>query len=182
VLRHRILLTVSSGALIWPIGYLLERLDPAVTNSPALHYSLIGGVFGALVLAPFVTTHSYRAVRMLGLVVASISIYSLAVSCATNQYGPLELSYETSVLASGLLGALLVGIATKLIAPLRISSKCWLYLSLAGLIGGFLFSHAYDTNKNIVMALVYLGWQLPVFLALYSGSIQDQQPELLLQP
>lgn len=110
---------------------------------------------------------------MVALVVCGVLVYALAAELAARAYGPLDLSYDTSVVLSGVVGALLVGAVTMVVAPLRISRLFWLYVPVAGLLGGFLFSLTYESAHNAVIAAGFGGWQVPVCLALCAGRAND---------
>jgi hypothetical protein len=172
--RKRIVLALASGASLWPLAYFLDWLDAVIpVSEKVVSYVLVGGIFGALVLVPFVAGSSLRLGRTMGLVIGSILIYSLVAELAVEKYGPLQLDYDTAVVMSGLLGACLAGLLTILAAPLRISSLFWLYVPFAGLVGGFLFSLLWETNNNAVIAAAYAAWQVPVCLALHGGSARS---------
>lgn len=156
----RILLVVLSGASVWAVGYLLGDLLGTVS------IGLVGGIFGFLVLVPFIDSKTWWYGRVAGLVVGSILIYAFVVQLAIASYGSLD--SDIAVILSGVIGALLVGLLTKLLAPLRVSVKFWLYALLAGVFGGVCFSLLYESSE-VLVAAGYLAWQLPVFIALYLG-------------
>lgn len=71
----RLLLTVISGASYWP-------LSAVVVFASGPHLGLTGGIFGLLVLVPFIEAESRRIARALALVVASIGIHTLSFMLA----------------------------------------------------------------------------------------------------
>lgn len=158
----RLLLALISASLTLPVFSLGFDVDHI------MNYIIIGGIFGALVLVPFVTSRAFLAVRICILIIASIFIYWLTVQLALNEYGPLEI--ENSVVVSGLLGAILVGIVVWVAAPLKISKKFWIYVPLAGLLGGILFQVLLNNNYIIPQ---YVSWQLPVCLSLHLGCAKN---------
>jgi hypothetical protein len=175
-LAKRTALAALSGMSMWPLAYVSEwagQLGPSFEW--LFSYGLAGAIFGALVLVPFVGAKRSRAGRASALILGSILIYALTVELATDRYGSLNLDNDTSILVSGALGAILVGILTTLAAPLRASRKLWAYVVVAGLVGGFLFNLAVYSPHAVVVALGYAAWQVPVCWALYMGSIRDVQ-------
>lgn len=136
-------------------------------------YVLIGSIFGALVMVPFITAAHGKLYRAAGLLVSSILIYALAVELVYKEYSPFDLPKLLVELAvSGTLGALLVTLATVVIAPIRASRLLWFYAAGAGLIGGCVFFGGLQVEAwtEGVFLLGYPAWQLLVFGALYVGS------------
>jgi hypothetical protein len=161
-LFKRLSLAAISAVLTLPVyeaGYRLGDI---------MNFVLIGGFFGALVLVPFVTSHAYRIVRIIILVISSILIYWLAVYLAIVNYGPLQI--DNSVIVSGLLGAILVGIVVWVAAPLKVSWKFWIYVPLAGLFGGIIFQIIINNDYIIPQ---YASWQIPVCLSLHLGRANN---------
>ena len=167
----RVLLAAVSGVSTWPVHYVLDWLSGAweVLDSPYATYVPIGAVFGALVLVPFLPAWRQRIGSVAALVLGSIVIYGLAVQLAFEQYGPLDLEYETSIVVSGLLGALLVGVLAKVAVPLRTSVWSWAAVAGAGLIGGIVFSWAWSEGGDASIVVGYVVWQVLVCLALGIG-------------
>ena len=149
------------------------------TSSLYWEYVLIGSIFGALVMVPFITTAQGRLYKAAGLIISSILIYAFAVELAWKQYSPF---YREGLLVefavSGTLGALLVTLAIVVIAPIRASRLLWFYAAVAGLIGGLAFFGSFalfgalqaEASWELSLFLGYLSWQLLVFGALYVGS------------
>ena len=164
-LYKRALLVLVSGASFWPISYIAGPLARDIVS-----FVLVGGIFGLCVLVPFITSPLRRMERVLGLLVGSILIYIVAVKLAVKGYGPLQLGGNAGIVTSGVLGAMLVGVLTKFIVPLRTTKRFFMYVPVAGLIGGVLFSMLWNSKYEAVTAIAYIAWQLPVFLALYFGT------------
>jgi hypothetical protein len=136
-------------------------------------YVLIGSIFGALVMVPFITTAQGRLYKAVGLIISSILIYAFAVELVYEQYSHFYLAeFLVELAVSGTLGALLVALAVVVIAPIRASRLLWSYAAVAGLIGGLVFFGALQAEawELDVIFLGYLSWQLLVFAALYVGS------------
>lgn len=115
----RIFFATVSSLVVIPMSILTNSFNlddwfdlDFLTVGPTLNFVILGGTFGVLVLAPFVPIQKYRFVRMVLLIVVSICIYTLTVELAARSYGPLSLDEDVSLFVSGVLGALLVGIAT----------------------------------------------------------------------
>lgn len=170
-LRKRMLLAAVSGLASWPIMYFLDRADPAGLSQGwwVGYYFSTGAAFGALVLAPFATGDRYWTLRVGSLVLGSILIWTLVGELAVEQYGPLGLSQNASVVVSGVLGALLVGVLLKLLAPLRTATGFCLFVAVAGLFGGLLFSLAWESRHEAVVTSGHIAWQVAVCIALYFG-------------
>lgn len=176
-LPFRLLLATLSGVSVWPVYYLLDSLMGTEVGdlTDPIWDLIIGGIFGLLVLVPFVTEIRFRYFRILGLVAGSISIYALAVELAIAGYGFFDLPSNASIIVSGWLGANLVGVLAQQLTPISATWQLWIYLSLAGLIGGFIFSLTYLSSLMSTIALGYIAWQVPVCLALLSGIKIDIQ-------
>ncbi len=155
-------------------GQPTSSLEPPTTSS-YWEYVLIGSIFGALVMVPFITAVQGKLYKAAGLIISSILIYAFAVELVYEQFSLLyrgEGLVEFAV--SGTLGALLVTLAIVVIAPIRASRLLWFYTAAAGLIGGLVFFGAFETEVlwvwDLSFFLGYLSWQLLVFGALYVGS------------
>ncbi len=166
-LRSRVILAAISGLSSWSLYFVHIYL----------HYVLTGGIFGAFVLIPHIRSKPHRAYRAVGLVVASVLIYWVAVRLAVEQYGPLDLDYEIATVVSGIVGALLVTVATKFIAPLSVSWKLWVYSAISGLIGGLVLDFqgvpSPGLYQDLLAVLGYVIWQVLVCLALYFGRLEQ---------
>ena len=185
-LTWRLVLATVSGLAAYPAtrlakvlaehlplpGQPIGSLGPPRSSS-YWEYILIGSIFGALVMVPFITAVQGKLYKAAGLIISSILIYAFAVELAYEQYSHFyraELLIELAV--SGTLGALLVTLATVVIAPIRASRLLWFYSAAAGLIGGLVFFGALQAEGlwELSFWLGYLSWQLLVFGALYVGS------------
>jgi hypothetical protein len=168
--RARLSLAVASALLLWPLGFFLDAVDPVGFGSDwLLAFGLVGGLFGVLVLVPFMRGKAWWQARVIGLVLGSIFIYQLVVELAVEQYGPLDLGSDYAIVVSGVLGALLVGVLTQTLAPFRAPVRLWIYLAVAGAVGGFVFGLLWESSNDLVIAAGYAAWQVPVFFALERG-------------
>ncbi len=148
------------------------------TTSSYWEYVLIGSIFGALVMVPFITAAQGKLYKAAGLIISSILIYAFAVELVYKEYSPDYLQPLVEFAVSGTLGALLVTLAIVVIAPIRASRLLWFYAAAAGLIGGLAFFGssalfaALQTKASWELSLFlgYLSWQLLVFGALYVGG------------
>ena len=173
-LARRLGLGAISGYAAYPAGLLGDWLEDAAPL-PYSNWSmvLIGTLFGTLVLSGFVTATRGRAPRVLALAVASTITYGLAVWVATIGYGPLRLGGAASVIASGLVGAVLVTGAVVALAPLHASARIWPYALVAGVVGGIVFEqalHAEVGPEALVVGTGYAAWQILVCLAIDWGA------------
>ena len=185
-LTWRLVLATVSGLAavpaIWLAKVLAEHLplpgQPIGSwgpHSPSSYweYILIGSIFGALVMVPFITAVQGKLYKAAGLIISSILIYAFAVELVYEQYSHFYLAeFLVEFAVSGTLGALLVTLATVVIAPIRASRLLWFYSAAAGLIGGLVFFGAVQTAawELDIGFLGYLSWQLLVFGAMYVGS------------
>jgi hypothetical protein len=176
-LARRLGLAVVSGYSAYPAGRLGDRIED-LWPLPFSSWSnvLIGALFGGLVMSAYLMPGAGRAARALALVVCSILIYTLAVWLAVINYGPLNLGGAPSIVASGVLGAVLTTAAVILVAPLRADPRIWLYAAAAGLLGGAVFHYTIesDVESEALQAFVigsgYAAWELLVCLALELGA------------
>ncbi len=178
-LQKRLVLVAVSAVSTWPILSFFS-LGYASSFEEIIHYGLIGGLFGLLILVPFVTSKSYRAARFIGLIMCGILIYRVAI--AALDISDLDDYYVIdSVVISGVIGAILVGNATKLIAPLHVSWKYWFYVPVAGFFGGLIFSLLLDVDSFLAGILAYGSWQILVCLAMHYGRVNDTSKESMEQ-
>jgi hypothetical protein len=162
----RLLLAALSG--------LLSSLSSIYLPLPSDYGHLLeGGVFGALVLVPFVGAVRWRIGRAIVLVAGGMAINFLAINLAIYLHDALAAHEHlwTAITPSGLFGALLVAALTQVVAPLRAGWKLWAYVSVAGIAGGLLFSLPPVSNLGDAVPIAgYVGWQVLVCAALYFGS------------
>lgn len=165
-LLPRLILAAISGAMVIPISY-LEKIGSNLFLGISLTDILIATVFAFLVMVPFQKRkNQFNAVLM---VIASIAIYTFVAKLATSQYymQSLNLSYSIGIIISGGLGALLTGVATQILAPIRLSSKAYLTLIAIGLIAGAVFSYTIESNSGYIVAMGFITWQMLVCLTIY---------------
>ena len=186
-LTWRLVLATVSGLAAYPASRLANVLaehlplpgQPTSSWGPPSpssywEYVLIGSIFGALVMVPFITAAQGKLYKAAGLIISSILIYAFAVELVYEEYSHLYLAeFLVEFAVSGTLGALLVTLATVVIAPIRASRLLWFYSAAAGLIGGLVFFGALQAEglwELDISFLGYLSWQLLVFGAMYVGS------------
>jgi hypothetical protein len=153
----RALLALLSGLSVRP---LMELGD-----SP---YNLLitGGVFGALVLVPFLVATRARLARALALVIGAALVHWGAVTLAVYLAGHVP---RVAVYAlPGLVGALLCALLTVLVAPLRAAWRGVGLASMAGLVGGVAFGVTPDSDFWVWGD--YILWQMLVLLGLHLGT------------
>ena len=173
-LARRLGLGAISGYAAYPAGLLGDWLEDAAPL-PHSNWStmLIGIMFGTIALSAFVKTGAARVLRVLALAGASTIIYALTVWLAVNNYGPLHLGGAASIIASGVLGALLVSVAVVAVAPLRPAPRLWPYALAAGAAGGAVFEQSMQLDRApeaLVVGTGYAVWQALVCLALDRGT------------
>jgi hypothetical protein len=155
------LLAVLSGLSTWPTASIPWPQDE--------RNLLSGGLFGVLVLVPFLESPRAQIGRALALVAGGMAIHFIAVKLAVSlvwQHVPLGIA----VAVAGLLGALLVAALTQAAVPLRAGWKLWVYAGVAGIAGGLLLNLALDTNRDAAVAAGYAAWQVLVCLSLQAGA------------
>ena len=190
-LATRLTLVLLSGLLTYPAIKLDTFLTP--DNYPPIFswWMILHGLsFGALVMAPFATAGSYRGLRIAALIAASINRAALinSVHLWPSYYLAIEfaslddfaiLTERVQFMLAGTIGAILVALATRFIAPLRIRAAFWYFTVLAGLVGGTIFSFTieicfWDKCNAWWQVFAYTAgwiiWQGLVLLAMHSGA------------
>jgi hypothetical protein len=159
----RIGLALASIVAYGVLALIAEKLE-AVDGIPEtglwFHY-LVGAVFGALVLAPYIGPRQ-RVIRFLAMCIASAAIYYLAVRFVID--GPIGYDMITSFILAGSAAALLSGIAVVAIAPRAFSLKFVPLALAAGALGGAVFDLKFSFDPNLLIG--HAVWQLLVCLAL----------------
>lgn len=159
----RALLVLVSALSVLPLLYVVP---------PPWGNLLTGGIFGALVLAPFIEAPQARLVRGLILVAGAALIHWGAFRLTTTLDFVDEQIHAVGFLAAavicgvpGLAAALLCAVLTTLAAPLRSRSprKVLALTSVAGFVGAL----AFLLPVPIGPISGYILWQLLVFLALH---------------
>lgn len=188
-LANRLGLVLISGLLTYPAIKLDSLLTPD-RYPPVFSWWMIlhGVLFGALVLAPFVSHGRFRALRIVTLVFASVLSYYIAIEIAgLRDFQVFRVWIQYTI--AGVSGAVLVATATRFVAPLVVHANYWLYTTLAGLIGGALFSVTaevcfWDDCRSLWQVLAYSSgwviWQGLVFGAMYA-SVRRSPDSLVSQ-
>lgn len=139
----------------------------AIENFPDMglwfHY-VVGAVFGALVLAPYLGARQ-QIIRFVLLCVASAAIYWLAVWFVTD--GPIGYNAVTSFVIAGAGAALLSGLAVVAIAPRTLDVRLVAFTLVAGAIGGAAFDLKFAFDQYLLAG--HVAWQLLTCLALHFG-------------
>lgn len=148
-------LVVLSGLSVLPLIYVAGLVYGVL---------LSGWVFGALVLLPFLDAPRARLWRALGLVAIPALIHwgAMLLTAFLDKHVEGPPAYAAAAVICGVPGlaaALLCGLLTALLAPLRPVGKILAIASAAGLAGGLGFVFARTLGGYVI-------WQLLVFLAL----------------
>jgi len=163
---QRLILALASGATVIPFSY-LEGLDiPDVFNVSVIDFA-IGIIFALFVMVPFQKRFSwFKTFLMMS---ASIVIYTSVAKLAVSRYHffYLNLDYDIGIITSGALGALLTGLAIKLISLIKIKLNTYLLLIIFGAVTGYIFSKTIDSESIFINASGFVVWQTVVFLILY---------------
>jgi hypothetical protein len=162
----KFLLALASIAAYAVIARLAEAADPleSVPDAGLWFHYVVGAIFGALVLGPY-ATQPRRALRVIGLAVASALIYRLAVLFVTE--GPLDYAVVTTFAITGAGAALLCCLAVSLIAPRPPRAVPLILALVAGAIGGASFDLRIASDPFLLLS--HGAWQLLVCLALHAG-------------
>jgi hypothetical protein len=156
--------------------YYLLHTNDFVGDYDYTGHLLTGGIFGAMVLVPFLTNRSVRNPRASVLVAGGAVIHVAAFWLAVHEFmhlspplgkGPLEgaAAMITSTATTGIIAALLVAALLELVSPARVGLKLWAYAFVAGAIGGLVMGISWNWN----MLVGYTTWQMLVCSALYFG-------------
>jgi len=162
-------LALTSVVAYAVIAQLADALEPieAIPDAGLWFHYVVGVVFGALVLGPYVGPKQ-RALRIVLLAIASAVIYYLAVRFVAD--GPFSYNATTSFLIAGSASAVLCGVATILLAPCAPGWRVVPLAAVAGAIGGAAFDVKLSFDQNLL--LPHAVWQLLVCLALHFGLRQ----------
>jgi len=127
-------------------------------------YYVVGAIFGALVLGPYVALRG-RALRILALAVASAVIYFFSVRFVI--LGPFGREATVSYVLAGAGAALLCGLAVLAIAPRTFVWQLIPIWLIAGAIGGAAFDFHSSYDRFFVIG--HAAWQLLICVALHVG-------------
>lgn len=166
-------LALTSVVAYEVIAQLANALD-AIEGIPDpglwFHY-VVGAVFGALVLGPYVGPKQ-RALRIFLLAVASAGVYYLSIRFVAD--GPFSYDATTSFVVAGIGSAVLCAVATILLAPRAPDWRVVPLAALAGAIGGAAFDLNLSFDQDLLVP--HAVWQLLVCLALHLG-LRDRPAE-----
>ena len=169
VLRFALVLaSIVAYAVLALLAEKLETIEGIPETGLWFHY-VVGAVFGALVLAPFIGPRQ-RAVRFLTMCFASAAIYYLAVRFVID--GPIGYDMITSFILAGSAAAVLSGIAVVAIAPRAFTLKLLPLALAAGALGGATFDLKFSFDPNLLIG--HAVWQLLVCLALNFSFLEKR--------
>lgn len=168
-LPGKLALAVVSASSYWLLSLLMKHSDTfdELLSQANAGFHLVGIIFGALVMAPYVAASARRTVRVVLMCVASAVIYYLAVRFVVD--GPLGHVTITSYILSGSGAALLAGLAVVALAPKPFSWKLIPLTLAAGAAGGAAFELELAFDANLMVG--HAAWQLLVCLALHYGLL-----------
>lgn len=183
-LLPRLALAALSGLLTYPaslLGDALDRFGPA----PVLEWWIIlhGILFGALVMTPYISSDKRIALRATAMIIASVLAYYAAIKLPELLVIPFD-EDAIAFIESGVIGAGLVALATRFIAPLSTLARYWGLTLLAGVIGGAIFSQTFDdcvldSCDSLIKILWYsfgwIAWQMLVCAAIWVGIRHDSE-------
>jgi hypothetical protein len=163
------LASITAYALVSKLAESVEAIE--FLPEPALwfHY-VVGAVFGALVLGPYVGPRQ-RGLRFVALCVAGSLTYWLAVRFVTD--GPIGYGATTSFVIAGAAAAVLSGLAVAVISPRAYAVPVFALTLVAGMAGGVSFEIKIATDQFLLVS--HAIWQLLVCLALHLG-FRERRP------
>jgi len=168
----RLLLLSLASALLSYLGVLLRSAGWPKPLDLILYY-LPGLFFGGLVLASMVSESSGVWWRRIRVVIASVLIWHIALRVALDAW-PQKLVGIVTCSSAGVLGALLICVASRFIIPRKFSLRQILVASLAGLVGGAPFGMitqgwlpSWGGHFSFISGFII--WQMGVAIALFSG-------------
>ena len=141
----------------------VEAIESFPDTGGWFHY-VVGAIFGALVLAPYLGAKQ-QVLRCILLCVASAAIYRLAVWFVTD--GPIGYNAFTSFVLAGSGAALLTGLAIVAFAPRAFGARLVAATLVAGAIGGAAFDLKFVVDQYLLAG--HAAWQLLVCLGLHFG-------------
>ena len=159
-------LALASVVAYAVIALLADALDPVegIPDAGSWFHYLVGALFGALVLGPYVG-RKQRALRIFLLAIASAAIYYLAIRFVAD--GPIGYDAITSFIIAGSGSAVLCAVATILLAPCAPDWRVVPLAAAAGAIGGAVFDVKLAFDSNLLVP--HAAWQMLVCLALHLG-------------
>jgi len=164
-------LAIVAGLLAWAVGPLGVLDKDVVSEIPA--WILPGILFGTLVLVP----HSSRV--SLGRTVAALGIGVLAwgAAFAVVGFGWWIVGW-LSFIAAGLISGMILGLLVPRLLQPRQPPRCFMVISLAGLLGSIPFAMWFTTlnlnqpafawNQQAIPS--YIFWNLAIALALHLSA------------
>ena len=155
------LVSVIAYSIIAELADRFEAIESVPDTGLWFHY-VVGAVFGALVLAPYLGPRQ-KIVRLILLCAASALIYWLAVWFVTD--GPIGYNAITSFVLAGAGAALLSGLAVVALAPRAFDLRLVAFTLLAGVIGGAAFDLKFAFDQYLLAG--HAAWQMLVCLALH---------------
>lgn len=155
------LVSVVAYSVIAELADRVEAIESVPDTGLWFHY-VVGAVFGALVLAPYVGARQ-KIVRLVLLCVASAGIYWLAVWFVTD--GPIGYNAITFFVLAGAGAALLSGLAVVAFAPRTFDLQLVAFMLVAGAIGGAAFDLKFTFDQYLLAG--HAAWQILVCLALH---------------
>ena len=155
------LVSVVAYSVIAELADRFEAIESVPDTGLWFHY-VVGAVFGALVLAPYLGPRQ-QIIRFVLLCVASAGIYWLAVWFVTD--GPIGYDSITSFVVSGAGAALLSGLAVVAIAPRAFGMRLVAFTLVAGAFGGAAFDLKFAFDQYLLAG--HVAWQVLVCLALH---------------
>ena len=124
-LRQRLVLAAIVPCVVMPLDYVLDpHLRPAL-------FLVYGGLYGGLVMAPFITSRDILLLRF-GAIVFSPVLVAYTITALP------WVGKGITIVAIWLFSTLVLAYVLRVAAPLRVSGKYWIYIAISGLLSGAL--------------------------------------------
>lgn len=190
-LRHRLLLVLVPSVFALLVNFYDMFGDGIGDTLGVVMFSAYGALFGAFVMAPFITSRSMLVLRFGALVVSPILI-SVAVTAVYQNLYPPSPWYSsmdgvirlTDVNFTLLFITLALAFVLFITAPLKVSWKYWIYVALAGLFNTAMFIVWLEWFfclagcswwGDLSPVIPFLVWHLSICVAVYFGRIDVRQ-------
>ena len=124
-LRQRLVLAAIVPCVVMLLDYVLvPDLRPAL-------FLVYGGLYGGLVMAPFITSRDILLLRFGAIVFSPVLVAYTITALPWRGEG-------ISIVAVWLFSTLALAYVLRIAAPLRVSGKYWIYIAISGLLSGAL--------------------------------------------
>jgi len=174
------------------ISGLLSYLSVALPHLLSLQFSVSddtlfifpGVLFGLFILVPLVEDRKHRLMRRISVLLLSIVAWYVAVSLGLKALPLIKQSPVLSCAVSGVIGVLLLAVASRYLIPVKIRPASIVNAACAGFLGGCIIGLAYQLPRASMASeafyfLGFLSWHCSVALTLFSDSRVEKTGRIL---